>query len=331
MRRRVLAPLTALLMLLAFAWSATPAKASGPTIVPRQTRFLSVLVGRGTAFEAVGCRLAPGAVNVLEVAAWSHQRGVSLSSNLVPNYMDTTGHRFCQGSIAYQTAWDAKQLADKYGSRHITSGMGYKVLTTLTHDEQVAEVCGARDYLEGMGFTSVTGMYAPATPYTPGEVTDEIVNDVIKPCGFKMTRDYGSRVWPYQPMRADGTRVRVNVEDDQNPAGYHRVLSVNGGSCPTTWVCGDGGDRHYMQPAELIRDLHDAPAGSHMMLQIYRVVRGNVPGKWTCDGPNHATYAAEVYCYSDYQRFINNIPDDVVVADPLTVANTWKAEGFPTD
>lgn len=306
--------------------SATPSP--DPTY-PADTRFLSVLVGRGTAFEAEGCRIAPGAVDVREVAQWSYEHGVRLSPNLVPAYL-ATGDRYCQGSrkeIGYLTLAEAKALTKTYAARPITSGSAYRVLTTLTHDQQVQEVCGAKDTLAKDGFPSVTGMFAPATAAAQGEVTDQIVDDVIRPCGFLMVRDYGARTWKYQPKRADGSRIKVTVRTDQDPAGYHRVVSINGGSCPAAWTCGDGGDRPYTSPDDLVRDLADAPPGSHMMVQFYRLVSGDVPGKWTCDGPvaQHATYAAEVYCYDDYQAFVQSVPPDVVVTDPRTVAHSWAA------
>jgi hypothetical protein len=337
--RRLGGGLAALGALAAFALTpsllATPASALSPLPPPpvTSTRSISFTDGRGLLGEGVGCTLSPLAVDWLTQAAKMARLGYTVQPNLVPAYVDEgarkpTGRKCSgvNGSHIYMSLADATANRDLYGGQPQTSGLKYRVMTSLTRDLQVEEACGARDWMLAHGFNRFAGMFAPAAP-TNQNLTDEIVTQVIQPCGFIKARTYGGvTVTKYQPLRTDGTRMAVNVRGKLNPVGYYRTLSVNGGSCPLTWQCTSGSKRTYMKPALLIRDLTDAPADSHMIVQAYRLVQGNQPGLWNCDGPveTHATYAAETYCANDY--------DEVVAAaaalgwvnnNPQSVLETW--------
>jgi len=83
-----------------------------------------------------------------------------------------------------------------------------------------------------------------------------------------------------------------------------------------------------MAPSEIIADLRDAPPASHTVVQWYRVVEGDRPGRWSCTGPvrRHRTYTAETYCWADLKAILDALPGDYVATDPLTVARAWGVQ-----
>jgi hypothetical protein len=62
---------------------------------------------------------------------------------------------------------------------------------------------------------------------------------------------------------------------------------------------------------------------------MYRFVTGSHTSStfdWDCTNadPNlHWVSNAELYCYDDFLWALQQIPDDVVVTDPATVAQAW--------
>lgn len=290
------------------------------------TRYVSFLVGRGLYAQSEGCKQMPGTVTTMQVAAYAHRLRIPMSANLIPTYVDAgNGGRFCHGGgmHLYLSLTDTRTLRDRYGWQHLTSGLAYRQMTTLSRTEQKREACGALNWMDAHGFNRARGLFAPANPDGPN-MSDQALA-VAKSCGYVKIRDYGYRTWALAPRRADGSRIDTNVRGHLDPDGYYRTKSVNGGDCPATVQCGTGANRRYMLPAEMLNDLQDAPRGSHMVIQAYRWVTGKSRGWWNCDGPveAHWTKQAELYCWGDYKRILDGLPTDYIATDPLTVARAW--------
>jgi hypothetical protein len=292
-------------------------------------RYFSLFGGRGQAVEAVGCEPAPGAVDIMTVVRFAHSVGVPLSPNLVPDYLDRGQERpdgrDCRGdgTQLYMSWADAATIRDQYGGHAVTSGLMYRDMSTLNPFQQHEEACGARDALEARGHFRVRGLFAGANP--GGSPLGGTALVAIRDCGYVWARDYGDNTWPYEP-RVDGQRIPTNVRTNMHPDGYLRVLSLNGGDCPSWAACGSGGSRDYMDAGQIIADIRVAPGGSYFAMQIQRIVSGKGP-LWDCDsvGP-HWTAKGELYCWNDLQQILNALPADYVATDPLTVAQAWGVQ-----
>jgi hypothetical protein len=111
---------------------------------------------------------------------------------------------------------------------------------------------------------------------------------------------------------------------------WAKVRSVNGGACnDATAVCSTVDTRfRYVDPT-LVANFVGVLSGQWAVVQFHKLVQGaKLSGRvrWDCtasDWRRHYTSRTEMYCWNDYVKILNAIPDAAVVTDPATVARSW--------
>jgi hypothetical protein len=102
-------------------------------------------------------------------------------------------------------------------------------------------------------------------------------------------------------------------------------------SSPLTQPCSTIGGRRYALPSEVGAKMQPV-ANQWTAVQFYRFVLGRRndptdPGfAWDCTSPDpsqHWTSKAEIYCWEDYKLALDEIPANVIVTDPLSIAEAW--------
>lgn len=291
-------------------------------------RYLGMAISRGLAYEAVNCRPVEGAVTTLEAAAFLHNIGVPLIANVIPAYVEEgrqePNGRACMAAAThvYLSEADLRLMQDRYGAQHSTSGLTYTPLDTLSPEGQRREVCGARDWGRRESIPLDGGVFAAANP--GGSPIPVEAMDIVQGCGFPWGRDYGSKTYAYAPV-VDGRRLATNVRTNMSRDGYARTWSLNGGSCPSWWECGQGTVRRYELPGEVIRDLEVIPANTWTLIQSYRFVKGYKPGVYDCrEGYPPRTYKTELYCWRHFEQIARAAKRlGFVFTTPRAVATKW--------
>jgi hypothetical protein len=220
--------------------------------------------------------------------------------------------------LALWSSWaDLAQLRDSYGWQFFPRAS--VELTGLSPAEQHAQSCGLLDGLEAHGHLRGWGLFA----YQSNQWDATIQEQVIATC-FAYGRTYG---W--------GRNYRTQMASPW----LQSTRSFNGGRC------NDGGAPCSGAPVLTTR-LYDDPAlvvaamkpnqGMWNAVQFYQFVEGSYanPGDpytaWDCssaDWGQHWTSRAELYCFSDFLGAVDQIPANVTVTDPATVAEAW-GRGF---
>ena len=289
-----------------------------PTPAPADGAFLTLHFGR-TQWEQrdATCTTAlPDSKTLLDVAEELKSRGLKAVGHVVVDRTSDTSTRTCENRFAYPTWDDLALLRDSYGWTFVSAGQTYANMTTLTPDEQRQESCGSLDAFTAHGHLRANGLFA----YPNNKFTPEIQNDVVSTC-FAYGRKYGAG---------------DNVRDEMAPPHLQTTVSVNGGGCndAADATCSDiatHGGRRYQLPSEVAARMHPEP-NHWSAVQFYRFVEGSRndpadPGfAWDCTSPDasqHWTTKAEIYCWDDYLTALDAISPDVIVTDPLDVANAW--------
>jgi hypothetical protein len=123
----------------------------------------------------------------------------------------------------------------------------------------------------------------------------------------------------------------TNQEFTMTTPWLQKTVNVGGGRCHImTLTCSKyhaSSLSLYASPLTLGALTNVAP-GSWTALQTYTFVTGvstSGPILWDCSEPEsnwqaHWTSAFEVYCWNDYLYALSQIPSNVVITDPATVA-----------
>ena len=230
--------------------------------------------------------------------------------------------RLCYGQYVLHASWnDLADLRDTYGWTVISGGMTHNDMTQMTLDGQLTESCGSLDAFSARGHAKAWSLFA----YGNDKSTDLIQDEVVSTCysyGRKYVRLYGTTPTPETNDRADMARH-----------WYAYTNSVSGGRCNDAALPCFGrdvlGNTRYWLPERLNRILAPGP-DQWSLLQVYRLVEGASQAdprwQWDCtssDPRQHWTSAAELYCYNDFLTAVANIPQNVAVTDPATVAQAW--------
>jgi hypothetical protein len=287
----------------------------GPPPEPRG--FLTLHFGR-TQWEQrdATCTAAlPNSVSLLEVADELRSRGLKAVGNVVVARTSESATRTCANRFASPTWGDLALLRDSYGWSFISAGQTYANMTTLTPAQQWEESCGSLAAFIAHGHLRANGLFA----YPNNKFTPEIQNDVVSTC-FSYGRRYG-----------EGDNARAEMA----PPHLQSTVSVNGGACnDLTQPCSDTethGGRRYALPSRVATRMN--PEADHWSaVQFYRFVTGsrNDPTDpsfaWDCtsqDPSQHWSSKAEIYCWEDFKLALDAIPPNVIVTDPLGVADAW--------
>lgn len=286
---------------------------AGITPPPVTPGYVTLLFGRALWVQTdLDCQPKPGTVDLQGVADALQARGLSASGNVVVSRTNESTRR-CWSKYTLHPSWqDLARLRDDYGWSFVSGGAKYRNITTLSPQEQFAESCGSLDAFLAHGHTRASGLFA----YPNNKTTTQIQTDVVSNC-FSFGRTYGSGVTQSPP---------------QAPY-FQSTHSVNGGKCHDAslpcYTMAVRNDRRYTSPETLISKAAVNP-GQWATLQWYRMVTGTVQDgsnfQWDCrssDWRQHWTSDPETYCFEDFLAVVDALPSDVVVTDPLTVAQAW--------
>lgn len=278
-----------------------------------ETRFLTLAFGRTQWVTAHSCRPLAGAVTLGHVADELAARDLVGTGNVVIDRESATSSPRCF-SYGLGTTWEQlASLRDTFGWNFISAGQSYRDMTTLTTQQQIDESCGSLAALQAHGHDRGWGLFA----YPNNRRTSTIQKNVVSTCF-----SYG-RVYDF----------RFNRIGSMGPPWFQRTTSVNGGSCNVVGAwCYDpasvGANHHYRTPASLAALMQPGP-GRWSVVQMYRFVDGAQDTSifdWDCTDPDpamHWTSSSEIYCLNDYLWALDQIPTDVLVTDPATVAEAW--------
>jgi hypothetical protein len=284
---------------------------------PAPGGFLTLHFGR-TQWEQrdATCTAAlPNSVSLLEVADELKRRGLKAVGNVVVNRTSESTTRTCESRFAYPTWRDLALLRDSYGWSFVSAGQTYANMLTLTPDQQWEESCGSLRAFTEHGHFRASGLFA----YPNNRLTAAIQTDVVSTC-FAYGRRYGT-----------GDNAKTDM-----PAPYlQSTVSVNGGACnDLTQPCSDiatHGGRRYVLPSQVAARLNPEP-DHWSAVQFYRFVTGSRSDPtdpsfaWDCTSPDpsqHWSSKAEIYCWEDYKLALDAISPNVIVTDPLGVADAW--------
>jgi hypothetical protein len=190
--------------------------------------------------------------------------------------------------------------------------MTHDNITKMTPAQQHEESCGSLAPLAVHGHTRAAGLFA----YGGNHSNSTIQRDVVSTCFA-----YGRRYWD-----------SGNVRSEMKPPWFQRTISVNGGRChDATLPCADlavRNNRVYTLPEELVAALPSTD-DEWTVIQYYRLVSGTTTlgtWSWDCTSPDvrkHWTSDPEIYCYDDFRRVLDAVPEQVATVDPATVAAAW--------
>ena len=282
------------------------------------TRYLTLAFGRTQWVTARQCVPMGDTVTLGQVAddmtALGVETGRSLTGtgNVVINRAGETD----QACMTYglMATWpQIAQLRDDHGWSFVSAGAGYRNMTQLSPEQQEAESCGSLEALEAHGHTHGWGMFA----YPNNRKSTTIQANVVSTC-FAYGRAYDYRFNGIGVMAAPW---------------FQRTFSVNGGWCNAAGApCASAtstGAKYPYRTRESLAALMQPGAGEWSVVQMYRFVSGahaSPTFSWDCSSPDpdlHWVSNSELYCYDDFLWALQQIPADVVVTDPATVAQAW--------
>ena len=311
MPRRTIVAILAVLT----CWSGTPAaaRAEGPG-------YLTLSFGRTQWVTTKDCVRLPNTVDLGRVAAELSGRGLSGTGNVVTGRTPETGFRCFHGYTTHPGWARLARLRDENGWTFVSASKTYPNFASLTPEQQLDESCGSLQIFEDHGHTRAWGLFA-----TPNDtVSQESQRDVVSTC-FAYGRIYDDSL----PL---GTK-NLNVRSEMAAPWFATTSSLFGGACndPSLPCFSAPFVRRYGSVADL-RKLVQVGPDRWFNLQGYRFVTGAYGSldrggmNWDCTGPDwraHWASASELYCWVDYRRILNAIPDTVVVTDPASVAEAW--------
>jgi len=303
----------AAVVVVALAASPGVTRADGPG-------YLTLSFGRTQWVTAKNCVRMPNTIDLGRVAAELETRGLVGTGNVVTSRTPGTGTRCFNGYVLHPGWARLAALRDDRGWTFVSASKTYPNFASLTPAEQFDESCGSLPIFEDHGHARAWGLFA-----TPNDTWSfESQRDVVSTC-FAYGRTYDDSL----PLGAHN----LNVRSEMAEPWFQRTSSLFGGSCDDASLpCSSAGfTRRYSSVADL-RRLVRVGADRWLNLQGYRFVTGAYgslgrPGmNWDCTSPDwraHWASASELYCWVDYQRILNAIPETVLVTDPATVAEAW--------
>jgi hypothetical protein len=266
------------------------------------------------------CVRLPNTIDLGQVAAELRARGLVGTGNVVTGRTPETGLRCFHGHVLHP-GWDRlATLRDGSGWTFVSASRTYANIASLAPAQQWEESCGSLAAFEEHGHTRAWGLFAyPNDSWSVGAQTD-----VVSTC-FAYGRTYDDSL----PLDASN----LNTRSAMSAPWFQRTSSLFGGSCndPALPCFAAGFERRYGSVADLRRLVQVGP-DRWFNLQAYRFVTGSYGSlaragmNWDCRSPDwraHWASASELYCWVDYKRILNAIPDAVVVTDPASVADAW--------
>ncbi len=283
------------------------------------TRYLTLAFGRTQWVTARQCSAMADTVTLGQVADDMTALGVESGNPITGTgsvVIDRASETDTPACMTYglMATWDQiADLRDTHGWTFVSAGEGYRNMTQLTEQEQIDESCGSLSDLEAHGHTRGWGLFA----YPNNRKSSTIQSSVVSTC-FAYGRGYD---------------YRFNGIGLMTAPWFQRTFSVNGGSCNVVdaWCyppSSTGATYHYRTRESLASLMQPGP-GEWSVVQMYRFVTGahsSSTFNWDCTDadPNmHWVSNSELYCYDDFLWALHQIPGNVVVTDPATVAEAW--------
>jgi hypothetical protein len=284
-----------------------------------ETRYLTLAFGRTQWVTARQCSPMADTVTLGQVAqdmtaiGVESGRSITGTGNVVVHRASETDTPACM-TYGLMATWDQiADLRDTDGWTFVSAGLGYRNMTQLSEQEQFNESCGSLTELEAHGHPRAWGLFA----YPNNRKSETIQSSVVSTC-FAYGRAYD---------------YRFNGIGLMTAPWFQRTFSVNGGACNTVGepcysLAGTGATYHYRTRESLASLMQPGP-GEWSVVQMYRFVTGAQSSStfsWDCTDadPNmHWVSNSELYCYDDYLWALHQIPGNVVVTDPATVAEAW--------
>jgi hypothetical protein len=283
-----------------------------------ETRYLTLAFGRTQWVTARQCVPMESTVTLGAVADDMTAMGIADDRSLTGTgnvVIDRAGEMdpACMTYGLMATWPQIADLRDVHGWTFVSAGDGYRDMTELTQQEQVDESCGSLDSLQAHGHTRGWGLFA----YPNNRKSSTIQTSVVSTC-FAYGRAYD---------------YRFNELGEMMAPWFQRTTSVNGGACnvvgqPCYSLATTGAKYHY-RTRESLASLMQPGRGEWSVVQMYRFVTGAHSSStfdWDCTDSNpdlHWVSNSELYCYDDFLWALDQIPADVVVTDPATVAEAW--------
>lgn len=304
-------------------------------VAPCADGFVTIQFGRSQFGLGIDCVLSDQSYDLFDSADFLAAHGRFAQSTAAMGQMSTNdAERHCPFETQITASWDdLESLRDDYDwtltadSQGIYDEDGNLIedrprMSDLDPSEQYRQSCGSLAVLQSRGFDRAWGMFS-----FPGNVTDDQVQeDIVSEC-FSFSRKYGPA---------------MNVADIAEPWWVH-TQSVNGGYChdeslpchtahlDEPW---NAGNRKYVTPIQLYRRA-TADGDAWSVIQFYRLVEGarlaedhageEYPDNqyWDCTDPDpraHWTSQGELYCATDFEAFVEMLPDSYYSVDAATMA-----------
>jgi hypothetical protein len=310
--RRRAVPLVVLMVAVTTLLPAT-ARAAGPG-------YLTLSFGRTQWVTAKNCVRLPNTVDLGRVAAELDARGLTGTGNVVTGRTPETGLACFNGYVLHPGWARIATLRDQRGWTFVSASKTYPKFASLTPEQQLDESCGSLPIFEEHGHTRAWGLFA-----TPNDTySEKSQREVVSTC-FAYGRVYDDSL----PLGVKN----INVRSEMAAPWFAKTSSLFGGSCndPSLPCFSAGFVRRYSSVPDL-RRLVKVPQDMWFNFQGYRFVTGSYGSlgragmNWDCtaaDWRAHWASASELYCWVDYKRVLNAIPDTVVVTDPAGVAEAW--------
>jgi len=301
-RRMISALLGAILVTAGQSITTPPASAAPPP-------FVTVLFARSQWSVHERCNVLPGAITLERVASDLAARGGIGTGSVVTGQIRESAIN-CTAAALYPS-WDMlRRLHIDHGWEATSHSATHRNITLLGREAQLAESCGTLPTFESHGFDRAWGLFS----YPNNKRSVEIQTEVISTCFA-----YGRR---YSPNPNSVARMAA--------PWWGNVRPVNGGACNVASApCSTVDTRFRYQNPFAIANLVKVVAGQWAVVQFHKLVAGTkLSGvvRWDCSASDwrlHFTNRTEVYCWNDYQRILNAIPDAAIVTDPATVARAW--------
>jgi hypothetical protein len=297
---------------------AARAATSSPPRSAQSTGYLTVILGRALYSKAIACATPQGMMTIDQVVPQLAAMGIGVTAPVIPDRTLETGVNCVSGSL-YPSWADLGALRDSDGLTVVSATQDYDNLPTLNTDQQFQSSCGSLAPIIAHGNDRAWGLLA----YPNDGYTSEVQASVVSQC-FAFGRTY------VHANQSDSETT--NAESTMTAPWLQATINVGGGRCNDgTQACSNpSGDLpKYTSPTRLA-SLVNVAGGDWTAMQFYSFVTGakTTSGsiRWDCTDSNwqeHWTSQYEVYCWNDFLSVMSQIPTDVVVTDPATVAEAW--------
>jgi hypothetical protein len=273
--------------------------------------FVTILFSRSQWAVHESCNVLPGAITLDRVAADLHDRGGIGTGSVVTSWIRESAMH-CTRTVLYPS-WDMlERLHTAYGWESTSHSATHRNMTLLSRSQQIAESCGTLPTFVNHGFKRAWGMFS----YPNNKRSTEIQTDVVSTC-FAYGRRYSYN------RNSIGTTIAP---------WWAKVKSINGGRCnDVAAACYSVATRYRYENPFTVASIATVSPGQWAIAQFHKLVTGSkLSGtvRWNCGASDwrlHFTSRTELYCWNDYQRILNAIPDTAVVTDPATVARAWNS------